>query len=149
MSKWRTAGLMLSAGIFGSTVSTGAIFLYWKMEAPLPLRPVAPPMTLHSLAGKPHVVDIPTKQYAYLGSFAFNTETVNSEGDTVWETQWVHYDPDVKYKFVAPIGLRPGEFSVLLNIDYKLNPLTRTEESVKFLELTIDEEKNESNIGAN
>lgn len=140
MNKWRTAGFMLSAGILGSSVSTGLVFLYWNMEAPLPLHPVALPMSFHSLALKPQVVDIPTKEYAYLGRFAFNTETINSKGKTVWETQWVHYDPNVRYKFIAPSGLEPGKFSVMLNIDYVLNPVTRHADSVKFLDFTIDEE---------
>lgn len=138
MNSWKTAGFVLSAGLLGSSVSTGAVFLYWKTEVPIPLGPVTLPITIRTMTKEHQVIDIPTKQYAYLGSYVFNTETIDSRGATVWATKWRRYDPNIRYKFVAPIGLEPGEFSVTLNIDYALNPVSRAKGTVKFLDLIVN-----------
>lgn len=150
MDKLRVAGLMLSAGVFGASMSTGSIYLYWKTETPLPLRQMALPTSVRTTSQVPLVLDIPTEKYGYLGRYVFNTETVDEKGEIVWSTKWVHYDPNIRYKFVAPIGLEPGSFSVLMNIDYALNPVARASGTVKFLNLSIEkEESNEGNFGAN
>jgi len=149
MNKWRTAGLMVTACMFGSSVSSGAIYLYWKNETPPPLRPLNYPMIVRTLTHESRVVNIPTKQYEYLGSYVFNTETLDAEGLTVWATPWVQYNPHMTYKFVAPVGLETGEFSVMMNIDYALNPVARANGSVKFLNLIIEKENaDDSNVGS-
>ena len=136
MNRWKIAGVIAGAGLLGGALSFGSIILYWKMQTPQPLPPTE--VTNVSLpVGKSYVTEVPTKQYEYLGSYVFNTQTTDSKGTKIWSTQWMRYNPDLRYKFVTPDGLEPGEFSVTMNIDYELNPMIRAEGSVKFLNLTV------------
>ena len=139
-SKWKVAAFVAGVGIASGALTSGSIIAYWKWEQPEPLHPVRSPQFVSIPEHTSTVVDIPAKEYAYLKPFVFSTKTLDAEGSTVWATQWVKYDPNVQYKFVAPEGLPPGMFSVVLAIDYPLNPITRAEDEVKFLDLIVHKE---------
>jgi hypothetical protein len=139
-SKWKVTALIVGAGTAAGILATAGIYAYWKIEEPDSLRPPKTPQFASIPEHSSLVIDVPVKEYAYLGSFVFSTKTLDAQGDTVWSTQWVKYNPEVSYKFVAPAGLPPGMFSVVMAIDYPLNPITRVEDEVKFLDLIVNKE---------
>lgn len=136
-SNWKVLALIVGAGAAIGGLGTAGVIAYWKIEEPDALRPVKTPQFADISEHKSLVVDIPAKEYEYLGPFVFSTKTLDTKGSTVWSTRWVKYSPGVRYKFVSPDNLEPGMFSVVLSIDYRLNPITRAEDEVKFLDLIV------------
>lgn len=115
-----------------------ALWLYWYLESVPKLPSTDHYKTLVLQEGDSTALAVPIFQYSYMGDIAFSTRTRDHRGKTVWRTPRVPYSSQQEYQILTPSKLSPGNFSVVMVIDYKLNPLYRAEGEVEFINLLVN-----------
>lgn len=139
MKKLKTVWLVLVIGPLVGLLVASCLALYWYLEKPRRLVG-SDYTTLVLTAGESKVVDVPVYYYEYLSPFYFSTKTTDGKGHIIWRTKSIMYVPGEQYKIVTPSKLSPGNFSIIMTINYQLNPLYRDEQDISFVNLLINPE---------
>lgn len=144
MIRMGTTSRVLVAAFSTGLLAVGAVCLYWKLQAPIELQPVPGRPSVALAPNQSVVIPVPVDQYTYLGPFSFFTTTVDSNGFDVGSTRRITYSKNSQYRMVTPSGLGPGDFSVVLSVDYQLNPLYRAQSDVEFMNLHVQPQEDEN-----
>lgn len=137
MTKLKAIALTFVVGPLVSLLIVGALWLYWYLEPAEPLPASEKYKMLKVEQGESKVLDVPIYQFNYLSGLYFSTATLDIKGNIVWRTPRVPYRKNERYKILTPSKLSPGNFSVVMTIDYQLNPLYRGEDDVEFINLLV------------
>lgn len=83
---------------------------------------------LNQTEGQSLVLDVPSENYAaVLQDFTMRAEIRNSRGRRIGQTDAVHYEPGMNYKFVTNRNMKHGRYEAHVVVDYRLNPLRASE----------------------
>lgn len=118
---------ILSWIAIGALVLALSIVVYWIAESNVWI-PGSKVVIVSQNEGDAIAIEIPTENYEKaLGRFDMKTRVRTRGGDLIKETDWVAYQPRMKYKFVTSSQLPAGDYVARLVVGYQLNPLSYRE----------------------
>lgn len=101
------------------------IFWWWQPDVEINVGDVS---VLSQVEGQSLALNVPVENYAsVLQDFTMRAEIRNLRGKRVSQTDAIHYEPGMNYKFVTNRNMARGRYEAHVVIGYKLNPLRSSE----------------------
>lgn len=112
------------------------IVIYWYFQPSLVFR-LAPVGHVSQLEGESVVIDIPIKSYLSISHFFLYTKTVDLNGNVLRQTKTAEFETTDKYKVITYSKLPPGDYNIVMNVEYQLNPIAWRHQEFTLVVLSV------------